>query len=430
MEKDIDYFYDKYQDSVLKYRMNKDDKDALREVEAYFRQVYELIKMFLIMKKERYYGYFLMNMQMETDYEMKYSACVTVDTNPFIMRINPVWISKYSIKEIILIVCHEIEHIVLNHPAEGMRINKEHDPNNAKLLNYAMDASVNDRLIMEIEKNNLKIMSDPGNLVTSDKLSYWCPRTFQPLREFTYYYYNFPMEYIWTLPDPDWDSHRWSKSDSADDIEAATKLFVDMVVRGISDEDMAKLPAYQREQLEKMLAPPKIQWQRILRKYVGALPDGFRKTKTRLSRRQPERFDISGRVRSRTVKLVVAIDTSASMTSEMIEKIFVEIFAILKHVRYEVTIIECDAEVQNVYEAKKLTDVNFNVKGRGGTSYIPVIEYINSDRKYRDSVLIFFTDGLGDNSIPKPLTYRNLWVIVNGDWLSLREPYGDVVEME
>ncbi len=429
MDKDIDFYYDKYLDSVLKYRMNKDDKNLLREVDESFTHMYDLIKMFLIMKKERYYGYFLMNMQMETDYEMKYPACVTIDTNPFIMCINPIWISKYSIKEIIFIVCHEIEHIVLNHPAEGMRINKERDPNNARLLNYAMDASVNDRLIMEVDKYDLEIMRDPGNQVTSETLSNWCPKTFQPLREFTYYYYNFPMEHVGKLPEPGGDLHKWTKGDSADEAEAAIKLFVDTVVKGISDEEMASLPAHQREQIERLLAPPKIQWQHILRKYVGALPDGFRKTKSRLNRRQPERYDISGRVRSRTVQLVVAIDTSASMTSEMIEKIFVEIFAILKRVKYEVTIIECDAEVQSVYKAKALTDVNLEVNGRGGTSFVPVIEYINSNKKYRDSVLIYFTDGYGDDSIPKPRTYRNLWVIVDGQWLSVREPFGEVVKM-
>ncbi|MCR5033952.1 MAG: hypothetical protein K6B42_00850, partial [Clostridia bacterium] len=63
------------------------------------------------------------------------------------------------------------------------------------------------------------------------------------------FYFNFPKDHIGNLPDPGEDSHRWTKGDSAEETEAAIKLFVDTVVKGISDEDMANLPAHQREQL-------------------------------------------------------------------------------------------------------------------------------------------------------------------------------------
>ena len=70
------------------------------------------------------------------------------------------------------------------------------------------------------------------------------------------------------------------------------------------------------------------------------------------------------------------------------------------------------------------------VAGRGGTAFTPVIEYINNDKYFRDSLLIYFTDGYGENKIPKPLTYRNLWVILGeAKELSLKEPYGAVVAM-
>ena len=41
--------------------------------------------------------------------------------------------------------------------------------------------------------------------------------------------------------------------------------------------------------------------------------------------------------------------------------------------------------------------------------------------------MIYFTDGYGDSSIPRPRTYRNLWVVLeNEDCLSLDNPYGEV----
>lgn len=74
-----------------------------------------------------------------------------------------------------------------------------------------------------------------------------------------------------------------------------------------------------------------------------------------------------------------------------------------------------------------------------GTSFIPAIEYINGDNanagkmwpkqsgRFRDAVMIYFTDGYGDVEIPKPRTFRNLWVVLgNVNNLSLKEPYGEV----
>lgn len=80
------------------------------------------------------------------------------------------------------------------------------------------------------------------------------------------FYFNFPKDHIGNLPDPGEDSHRWTKGDSAEETEAAIKLFVDTVVKGISDEDMANLPAHQREQLDLKYSPLKIPFWRITKR--------------------------------------------------------------------------------------------------------------------------------------------------------------------
>ena len=68
------------------------------------------------------------------------------------------------------------------------------------------------------------------------------------------------------------------------------------------------------------------------------------------------------------------------------------------------------------------------MKGRGGTCFTPVFKYMRTERKMRDTdLLIYFTDGYGDCSIPKPRTYRNLWVVLkDAKNLSLANPYGEV----
>ena len=92
------------------------------------------------------------------------------------------------------------------------------------------------------------------------------------------------------------------------------------------------------------------------------------------------------------------------------------------------TVIECDSEVQRVYQVKTESDIKKNVTGRGGTAFTPVIEYVNNDGYFRDALLIYFTDGYGEREIPRPKTYRILWVVLGDEEnLSLKEPYGTVI---
>lgn len=427
---DISQIEGEYRRSVEKLAGGESDPKDFAEVSRHFHRLFELMKMILIMKKDRYYGYFLMNLSLKTDFRMRFPAAVSIDKMPFVMKVNPILMSKYSVKEMIFILCHEIEHLVLDHPAQGKGINKTGDPQNQKLLNLAMDASVNDRLIMEMDKYGLRFMGDPGDGITSEVLGRNCGKALQPLREFTYYYHNFPeggRERIGGLQE---NPHEWTKREDPEEVREMLRLFVKTVVAGIPQEDRDKLPVHQRERIEELLKPPGIRWQDVLRRYTGSIPDGFQKTKTRLNRRQPERWDVSGRKRGRTVRLVIALDTSGSMTPEMITRVFREIFGILKHVHHEITVIECDMMIQRVYKVRSEKDVSPEIEGRGGTSFRPVIDYINEDGRFRDAVLVYFTDGYGDDQIPRPRTFRNLWVLTEEGSLSLEEPYGEVIRME
>ena len=177
-----------------------------------------------------------------------------------------------------------------------------------------------------------------------------------------------------------------------------------------------------------MNEPPRLCWQGILKKYVGTIAADKRKTRMRLNRRQPERFDLSGQQDEKVLKIVAAIDTSGSVSDRDVAYILNEITAILARRRHVLTVIECDSEVQRVYQVKTPADIKKNVAGRGGTAFTPVIEYVNKDRFFRDALLIYFTDGYGEWAIPRPKTYRNLWVVLGDPRnLSVKEPYGAVV---
>lgn len=471
---DITYYEKILKDNIQRVEENRKDKEALNIIQNAFENIFEYIKLFLVEKKERYYGYILMNMRLQIAYDRPFSAAVNTDTNPFTIIFNPLFMAEYSLKEMVYIVCHEIEHLVLDHPSEGIRLNQTKNPVLQYRLNLCMDASVNDRLNMEIEKYNLNMMSTPNDAVTSKKLSRMFDKKLMELQSFLHYYKiikgvideaeredkhnrdGVPMVPGKNGKQLDKENivliingrnpggvimpsdvrgkeiiSLWTEDDSSSDSNEKIKHFIKEVMDGVPDDCRGLFPNYQQEAIDKLLSKPTINWAQVLKKYIGLIPNSYRKTKMRINRRQPERFDIPGRMNNRTIKVVVAIDTSGSVSEYELREIFTEIFGILKNVNYELTIIECDAEIQKIYTAKTIRDVNFVVNGRGGTAFTPVIEYINESGKYKDAVLIYFTDGQGEFEIPKPKTYRNLWVVLDdSDYLTVREPYGEVIELK
>lgn len=106
---------------------------------------------------------------------------------------------------------------------------------------------------------------------------------------------------------------------------------------------------------------------------------------------------------------VVAIDTSESVSGELVVKFITHTFDILKSSEdytreVNIHIIQCDARVQSDIKIKDLKDVDrmmegFQVRGFGGTDFRPAFDYVEMLR-YRGELqdmkgMIYFTDGLG-----------------------------------
>ena len=424
------------------------------EVRRDCMQMLELMKLFLISQRDSYYGYFLMNLTYEVDFTSRSIAGILLGHFPPVFRTNPLLLCKFTLKEILFIVCHEIDHIVLNHPAEMLKANPERDPDVFEKFNLAADASVNDRILAEMEEEERSYLSAPKGRISSDSLKKMFK--LRSIRRLESYLYYFNLIQGKALPEnaqqpqrmltpgssaeeveddivtvrncgtP--DDHQWDAGEDAEEAAAAVRELVNAATSIMNDEARGLIPGSYFEQVKALNTPPKLSWQSILKKYVGTITSDKRKTRTRLNRRQPTRFDLSGEQDEKTLKIVVAIDTSASVTAQDVSKILREVVGILAKRKHALTVIECDSEVQRVYQVKTESDIKKNVTGRGGTAFTPVIEYVNNDRYFRDALLIYFTDGYGEREIPRPKTYRNLWVVLGDkENLSLKEPYGTVI---
>jgi predicted metal-dependent peptidase len=181
--------------------------------------------------------------------------------------------------------------------------------------------------------------------------------------------------------------------------------------------------------VEKMIAPPRIDWRHRFRQMVGKhVRFSTHSSWKRFSRRLGEGF--RGKVKDHGLNIVVAIDTSGSVQDYELAEFANEIENMrMVHKVKSILVIECDARVQpgGVYELKPGDKVRNNFQGRGGTDFRPVFEYIAAAKSKLD-MLIYLTDSQGQWPEQKP-QYPVIWAVTKETALA-QIPWGDVVFLE
>ena len=115
--------------------------------------------------------------------------------------------------------------------------------------------------------------------------------------------------------------------------------------------------------------------------------------------------------------IAIAVDTSGSMNRELLGKVLAELDALRTMTECKLTLIECDAAIQNVteYEGWEIADLDFDsrpFRGRGGTVFDPVFNWMKNVGSLQNpppEALIFLTDGQAPFPDIKPMYYV-LWI--------------------
>ena len=167
------------------------------------------------------------------------------------------------------------------------------------------------------------------------------------------------------------------------------------------------IPAELKEIIDEILkVKPRIfDWKAYFRRMLGSIYDvNIKKTRRKESIRFP---DSAGIKHKKKVSILIAIDTSGSVSNQELEDFFSEITYIYK-TGARITILECDAQISANYEyTGKWTG---KVHGRGGTDFRPVIDYYRKNMKDY-AALVYFTDG--ECSIPDNVPRDTIWVITS-----------------
>ena len=106
---------------------------------------------------------------------------------------------------------------------------------------------------------------------------------------------------------------------------------------------------------------------------------------------------------------VVAVDTSASVSEELVHAFLQKTFNILKasesfFSRVDIRILQCDTQIQDEVRVGSRRDLDaalkdLTLKGFGGTDFRPVFDYVERQRRMGElkqlKGLLYFTDGCG-----------------------------------
>ena len=164
----------------------------------------------------------------------------------------------------------------------------------------------------------------------------------------------------------------------------------------------------------KAMLRPSFNWKTILARFVTSCYGGGRRWLPP-SRRHIYRGLYLPSTRQERLRAIVAIDTSGS-TARDLPSFFTELCGLLRSFGdYTVTVLQCDHGIQFAQtfspdNGPSPAEVEWKARGFGGTSFVPVFEYVDKHPELEPSLLVYFTDGYGTAPAKAP-PYPVLWVL-------------------
>ncbi len=144
------------------------------------------------------------------------------------------------------------------------------------------------------------------------------------------------------------------------------------------------------------LLQPKLPWRMLLARYMTATArEDYSYTRPSTRRGDPA---IYPGMRSNETSIVVAVDTSGSISEDEIQEFISEIDALKSQLRASVTLLTCDTTLNYgcpwTFAAWDTFQFDIAIRGGGGTNFRPVFEWVENQDQAPD-LLVYFTDAEG-----------------------------------
>jgi predicted metal-dependent peptidase len=147
--------------------------------------------------------------------------------------------------------------------------------------------------------------------------------------------------------------------------------------------------------------PPKFDWKGYLKRFVGNSSIVYTK---KMRRKYNKRYSANPGLKIKFKNhILVGVDTSGSVCNEELQEFMSELTHMHK-TGHKITVAQCDTQINSIEDFNPKKD--WEIKGRGGTYFQPVIDHYNKHGRY--TALIYLTDG--EASAPDNCPNNSLWV--------------------
>ena len=294
-----------------------------------FFHLVDKVNLSLLEDQDNFYGYFLLQMAREIRFDLASPTGVNFKGAKYVIHFNPLLFLDLSLPQMESTIKHEILHILSGHLIRAQKLKGQYSP---LAINMAMNIVVN---------SFLEIL--PPYSVTLEWVNMHFGLKLLPFKPFEYYVEelektinlieatdeenmkdtleqakkeDLTSSQIAFAYDPEKTHDLWEESQVAD--EKTLQEFTD---KYIAQAEKGTIPGY----LENLLASlqsskGELPWNLYLKKIMGTVESNKKKTITRRNRRQPERLELRGELRSHKAKILVALDISGSISDESLTR--------------------------------------------------------------------------------------------------------------
>ena len=354
---------------------------------------------------------------------------------------NKQWCDELTVDELIAVIIHEIEHIIRMHPIRSIGPTDEHHVINNISQDWLINGPKSRKAIDNLPDCGMFLpfmMSDKDAALwdgidltffqsshTSEEVAEWLSNNSE-IRKF-----KIADKEGWilllsngnTLHIELHDDHNiWSDSDaSKDEVRQTVKEIINSTTKAAGN------PPSHLEEFIKQVQSSKVHYAHLLKNLMGRSLGKIRKTFARLNRKRQE-FGIKGTSSHGGSRLTIAVDTSGSMYTKILEVVFGEVESLSQ--KCKITLIEFDSKVQKVREYRKGDWKTIAITGRGGTNFSCVLDYME-EHDLVANVNIILTDG--QDAIPEERKYPMIWGIIgpeNYNRFKHSDYWGDLLEID
>ncbi len=350
---------------------------------------------------EPFYGLFLIGINKKFTDQIP-TAGVSKNGIGMQLTINPEFYTNLNNLHRLGLIKHELLHIAFGH------LLMRDLYSNHKLFNIAADLEIN----QYIDSSKLP----EGGLLLSS-----FPELKLPKKAGTKVYYNLLEQAQEDGTSPSLDSlmnkmdgesqychGTWDEFDELS--EPDKKLLEKQVEHQLKDaaettvKRQGNIPGEFKDIIERLfhVEPAKFDWKSYLKRFVGNSSVVYTK---KLRRKYNKRYAANPGLKIKFKNhILVGVDTSGSVNNEELKEFFSEL-AHMSKTGHKITVAQCDTSLRTVEEFNPKKD--WEIHGRGGTSFQPVIDHYNEKGSY--TALIYLTDG--EAYAPDNCPKNTLWCL-------------------